>query len=118
MPAVRSNAGMSTAGKAILVIGALALAGGCVAYLTADHSAPTMDEDNTYYRVTPEKAGRYLTVGPRDGQECSWGRLSQPRQTVDSIIEVGTGEPGRNTTVTLNADEYFISWGCRPWRKQ
>lgn len=80
--------------------------------------ALTMDKDNVFYAIKDGQAGTFLTVGPREGEECHWSRTSAPTEDIADVLEVGIGKPSQNTTVELRPGEYFISWGCHPWRHQ
>lgn len=81
-------------------------------------SSLTADKDDAFYPIHEDSAGVYLTVGPREGEQCNWARTSRPSRDVADFIEVGEGKPGENTRVSLRPGDYFISWGCRPWRRQ
>lgn len=100
-------------GAVILVaIGLVALVG------CAREPSPTADKDDVYYPIREDNAGEYQTVGPRDGGRCEWARASEPSGDAGDFIDVGSAPANRNTTVTLRAGDYFISWGCYPWRRQ
>ncbi|MCV7017635.1 DUF2510 domain-containing protein [Mycolicibacterium aichiense] len=119
---IRPSKPMPNAGKAILIVGTLVLAGGCVAYLaTGPHSSsPGMDNDGTYYHIDGSAAGTYMTEGSRraNGRPCNWTRTRTPTIEIANMIAGGQVAVGEHGVVTVNAGEYFVSYGCKPWRKQ
>ncbi|SBS73756.1 hypothetical protein MHPYR_180036 [uncultured Mycobacterium sp.] len=123
MPApARPSKPMSNAGKAILIIGSVVLAASCVAYLaTGPHSsAPDMDKDGTYYKIDASTAGTYVTDGSQrsNGRPCNWTRTRTPTIEIINMIAMGDVAVGERGVVTVNAGEYFVTYGCKPWRKQ
>jgi hypothetical protein len=101
-------------------IAAVLLFGGCVAaFVGSDHSV-TLDEDGTYYKIDASSAGTYETDGSQrsNGRACNWTRTTTPTIDITDMIEAGTAAVGQRSRVTLRAGEYFVSYGCKPWRKQ
>jgi hypothetical protein len=72
-----------------------------------------MDKPGTYYHIDGSAAGTYETNGSNGAiGECIWQRWRSPDD--DRAVEVGTVQ--QTTRVTLHAGEYFVSYGCLPWR--
>lgn len=112
---------MTKFGKVLAIVGGVALAGSCVAYLTGGHSsAPDMDKDGTYYKIDASAAGTYVTEGSQrtNGRPCNWTRTRTPTIHISDMIAGGQVAVGERGAVTVNAGEYFVTYGCKPWRKQ
>lgn len=75
-------------------------------------------ENGTYYRVVDSAAGTYETAGSNrpNGRDCTWVRSTTAPFTIASTIAMGDVAPGQHGLVTLKPGEYFISYGCDPWR--
>lgn len=83
---------------------------------------PTMSDPNVWYHVKPEEAGFYETVGPKgDDNKCHWYRSNKPSDDLQGGIDVGQWDLSKTTggtqKVRVNADEYFIFWGCYPFHR-
>lgn len=106
-----------------MVVAVIALLGVTVAVTAIITDRPrgdpvVMSIDGRFYPISDAEAGQYLTVGPREGDSCNWAISDKPYYELEHIAKVGSGPPSRNTTVSLKPGEYFVSWGCRPWRRQ
>ena len=79
-----------------------------------------MDEDGTFYHINESTAGTYETDGSQraSGRPCNWTRTRRPTLKINDGITAGTVAVGERGQVTVNAGEYFVSFGCKPWRKQ
>jgi hypothetical protein len=113
----------------IVGIASLLAAGVVVMYaMDSDHSGakrPTMDKSGIYYHIDDSAAGGYETSGSAraNGRPCNWMRLSPDWSTDDSIealakamLDRGDVAVGQTARVTVKANEYFVSFGCEPWR--
>jgi Protein of unknown function (DUF2510) len=104
-------------GLIVLAVSLLVLFGGCAALaFRGDSSRRVMDTDGTYYQIGHAEAGTYETEGSQraNGRPCSWTRT---RTEIGDMIASGTVDVGERDRVTVDAGEYFVSYGCRPWRK-
>lgn len=104
-----------------LLIGAVATVGvlGAVVISIVDNSPPekAIPSDGQFHLITTEDAGDYTTVGPRGDETCHWALADKPTDSLEDIADIGLAPDGRNTTVTLPAGKYFVSWECYPWRR-
>lgn len=107
-------------GKVLAIVGGVALAGSCIAHLVRGHSPAAMDKDGAYYQIDAGNAGTYVTEGSQrpNGRPCSWTRTRTPTIHIIDMIAGGEVAVGERGVVTVNAGEYFVTYGCKPWRKQ
>ena len=86
---------------------------------------PSLDKDGTYYQVNGDTRGTYETQGSNrsNGRACNWRRLQSSWNQKDDISDVaaamidrGDVQPGQTARVTLEPGDYFVFYGCYPWR--
>ncbi len=82
-----------------------------------------LDRGGVYYHVNPGSGGTYETRGSNrtpnaNGviRPCTWSRLTAPALTIENTIEMGKVEANETGRVTLKSGEYFVFYGCHPWR--
>lgn len=102
--------------------------GACTLFALAGSTGkdiPAMDKDGTYYHIGDSAVGTYETQGSArtNGRPCNWVRLSADWNKKDTIedlhaafIDNGDVQPGETARVTVKSGEYFVSYGCKPWR--
>jgi hypothetical protein len=104
------------------IIAAVAVAVIVLGVVSGNESAgggiPAMDKSGTYYRIHDNAAGAYETAGSdrSNGRPCNWVRSTTAPSTIATTIVEGTVERGQHGMVTLQPGEYFVSYGCLPWR--
>lgn len=81
-----------------------------------------LDKDGTFYRLN---AATFETGGSArgNGSPCSWERLSSDWDRNPSIDDTyraflarGDVASGQVSRVSVDDGQYFVSWGCLPWR--
>jgi hypothetical protein len=95
--------------------------GACTLFALAGSTGkdiPAMDKDGTYYHIGDSAVGTYETQGSArtNGRPCNWVRLSAPTLTIENTIEEGKVQANETGRVTVKSGEYFVSYGCKPWR--
>lgn len=94
---------------------ALALVG-CAGTQEFSSNTPNMTRDGVYYQVFPESQGTWVTTGSArtNGLPCTWSRTTEVPATIANTIAIG--QTDRSANVTLRSGEFFVSYGCQPWR--
>jgi hypothetical protein len=103
--------------------------GGCTVLVliggVSEKSKPVLDKNGTYYHIDDSAAGTYETQGSArtNGRPCNWTRLApdwNQKDTIEgiaaSLIDKGDVARGETARVTVKSGEYFVSYGCEPWR--
>lgn len=81
-----------------------------------------MDKSGAYYHIDQPEAGSYRTAGAAGAGGCSWTVLADDWNGDKSLAalarsQVDHGETaGRPGQVTLQGGQYFVSYGCQPWK--
>jgi hypothetical protein len=82
-----------------------------------------MDKSGVYYHIHEDTAGVCETDGSADSRPCNWTRLAANWDHKQGIEDeyasfIGNGEVTAKeiARVTVKAGEYFVSYGCLPWR--
>lgn len=106
-----------------VVLGVLAaiVALGFAGLSRVNQPRPTFPDPAVWYRVDADDAGSWETVGPKNDANCHWVRAESPTGDVGDLIDVGQWDlkqtTGGTQKVKVNAGEYFMYWGCYPFRR-
>jgi hypothetical protein len=120
-------------GRALLITGGavLAVVAGCTILAgigerdSHDDAVQILDKDGHFYNVNgPGETFETQGSARTNGLPCSWLQLSSSWDRVQKIddeaaamVNRGDVAVGETTRVTVKEGEYFVSWGCEPWRK-
>jgi hypothetical protein len=102
----------------------LAVAAAALLTLAACESETRLTAENpdAFYEIDAESAGVWETVGPKDAEACYWRRQTRPTENLEDVVEVGKVDDddvenlNGTARITLHAGDWFIYYGCYPWR--